>query len=150
MSFSRTCVKVPSFDALAEPPNIPGYVKAHDQVLEHCFDHYVGGHLDRNTIRQDVINQKDYVTKVCYDCAKAIRLSAVAPSPSDSFSVQSSLASVEAAGPGNSWALFEVHLHNIVTPWCTNEMDAQWLGRLAAVDVYTSECCDQGRVFEKR
>ena len=124
------------FDALGESQNIPGYIKAHQQILEYDFVHYVGGHLDRTGTRQDVLTQQEYVTNLYDNCAEAIRLSAAPPNASNPLSVPNSLASVMAANPGNSWATFEVYVHDLVASHCANKTTAQWLGRLGGADVY--------------
>ena len=125
------------FESLAESQNIPGFIKAHEQTLEYQFDHFVGGHLDRTGTRQDVLNQHEYITQLYNNCAEAIRLSGEPPSASNPLSFQTALAPVEAADPGNPWALFGVYLHDLTASWCANKTTASWLGRLAAVDVYT-------------
>ena len=124
------------FDALAESQNIPGFIKAHDQILEYDFEYYIGGHLHRVGTRQDVVNQRSYVTDLYNNCAEAIRLSGAPPNASNPLSVQTSLAAVQAADPGNIWALFEVYTHDVVAGWCANKTNAEWLGKLAGVDVY--------------
>ena len=124
------------FDNLGASQNIPGFIKAHDQILQYDFDYFVGGHLDRSGTRQDVLNQQEYVTQLYDNCAEGIRLSAAPPNASNPLSVQTALAAVEAADPGNTWALFDVYLHDLVGNWCANKTNAPWLGRLAGVDVY--------------
>jgi glyoxylase-like metal-dependent hydrolase (beta-lactamase superfamily II) len=124
------------FDYLAESQNIPGFIIAHDQILEYQFDHYVGGHLNRAGTRRDVLNQQEYVTDLYNSCAEAIRLSGEPPSASNPLSAQIALAPVEAANPGNSWAIFEVYLHDDLASYCANKTISKWLGRLAGADVY--------------
>ncbi|KAL9602763.1 MAG: hypothetical protein Q9219_001606 [cf. Caloplaca sp. 3 TL-2023] len=125
------------FDRLAESQNIPGWIQAHDLILEYRFDYYVGGHLNRVGTRQDVINQRDYITQLFDTCAEGIRLSAAPPNASNPLSVQETLSAVQEANPGNSWALFQVYLQNVVGSWCANKTTETWLGRLAGVDVFS-------------
>lgn len=124
------------FDALGESQNIPGFIKAHDQILEYHFDHFVGGHLNRAGTRQDVLNQQAYVRQLYNNCAEAIRLSGAPPNASNPLSIKTALAPVESADPGNSWALFEEYIEDLVASYCANKTTAQWLGRLAGADVY--------------
>ncbi|KAL8789933.1 MAG: hypothetical protein Q9195_006594 [Heterodermia aff. obscurata] len=124
------------FDALAESQNIPGFIKAHDQILEYDFRYYIGGHLTRVGTRQDVVNQRAYMMDLYNNCAEAIRLSGSPPNASNPLSVQTSLAAVQAADPGNSWATFEVYIYDVVGAWCANKTNAVWLGKLAGADVY--------------
>ncbi|KAI4167371.1 MAG: hypothetical protein LQ343_007270 [Gyalolechia ehrenbergii] len=125
------------FDALAVSQNIPGWIQAHDQLLEYEFDHYVGGHLNKAGTRQDILIQREYVTQLFDNCAEAIRLSAAPPNASNPLSVQTALGPVQAANAGNPWATFEVFLHDLTADWCANKTTAAWLGRLAGVDVFT-------------
>lgn len=124
------------FEALGESQNIPGYIKAHDQLLEYDFDHYLGGHLNRAGTREDVVIQKAYMTDLYNNCAEAIRLSAEPPSASNPLSAQTALIAVGQANPGNSWAMFDHYLSDVTAEWCANKTQSQWLGKLAAVDVY--------------
>lgn len=126
------------FDALAVSQNIPGFIKAHEQILEYQFDHYVGGHLDRAGTREDVLLQQEYITQLYNNCAEALRLSAAPPNASNPLSVPTALLPVEAANPGNQWAVFEEYLEGLTASWCANKTTASWLGRLAGADVYAS------------
>jgi glyoxylase-like metal-dependent hydrolase (beta-lactamase superfamily II) len=47
------------FSELAESTNIPGWIKAHDQILGFDFNHYIGGHLGRSGTRADVLKQQE-------------------------------------------------------------------------------------------
>ena len=124
------------YDQLGESQNIPGFIRAHGEILEYDFEHYVGGHLDRTGTRQDVLNQQDYDHDLFGYCAEAIRLSAAPPNTSNPLLVQTALAPVEAANPEILWATFEVYFHDLIATWCANKTDTKWLGRLGGVDVY--------------
>ncbi|KAL6716513.1 hypothetical protein ACLMJK_006080 [Lecanora helva] len=124
------------FDQLGESQNIPGFIKAHDQILDYDFDHYIGGHLNRAGTRQDVLNQRDYVHQLYNNCAETINLSAAPPNASNPLSIQTSLASIMASDPGNQWALFDVYVEDVVAAYCANKMKEVWLGRLGGLDVY--------------
>ncbi|KAL8951869.1 MAG: hypothetical protein Q9222_002175 [Ikaeria aurantiellina] len=124
------------FTALAVSQNIPGYIQAHDQILEYDFDRYVGGHLNGAGTRQDVLVQQEYITQLFDNCAEAIRLSAAPPNASNPLSYQPLLAPVQAANPGNLWASFSVY-DDAVAGWCGNKTTTAWLDRLAGADVYT-------------
>ena len=124
------------FDNLGEAQNVPGFIKAHEQVLEYDFDYFMGGHLDRTGTREDVLIQQDYVTQLYDNCAEGIRLSAAPPNATNPLSVQTALTAVEEVNPGNSWAIFEVYLHDVVGEWCANKTNAAFQGRLAGLDVF--------------
>ena len=102
------------YDSLAESQNIPGYIKAHDQILAYDFTHYLGGHLNRAGTREDVQIQKEYVTDLYNNCAEAILLSASPPNATNPLSAQTALGPVIAANPGNSWAEFNYYSHNLI------------------------------------
>ena len=121
---------------LGESQNIPGYVKAHDQMLEYDFDHFLGGHLDRSGTRDDVLTAREYITDLYNNAVEAILMSAQPPSGSNPLSLQTALTAVEAANPGNSWAQFDFYIDDLMADWCANKTNEKWLGRLAGADVY--------------
>lgn len=126
------------FAYLGESQNIPGYIKAHDQILAYDFNHYIGGHLGRSGVRADVITQKEYVHDLYNNCAEAIALSASPPNATNSISIFTLLPPIIAKNPGNSWAEFKVYL-NIVAAYCANTTNEKWVGRLGAADVFGFE-----------
>ncbi|CAM1504936.1 Fc.00g025270.m01.CDS01 [Cosmosporella sp. VM-42] len=125
------------FNALGESQNIPGYLKAHDQILEYDFDYYLGGHLNRFGTRQDVSIAKQYIDDLASNCLQAIQLSAMPPNETNPLSAQTALTAIGQANPGNSWAVFDYYLNNLLADWCTNKTVETWLGKLAGADVYT-------------
>ena len=124
------------FDYLGESQNIPGYIAAHDQVLAYDFDTLISGHINRFGTREDVTVQKEYMTDLRDNCAEAIRLSALPPNATNPLSVYASLTGIEAANPGNSWALFNYYIDELLVDWADNKTTSKWLGRLAGADVY--------------
>jgi glyoxylase-like metal-dependent hydrolase (beta-lactamase superfamily II) len=124
------------FNALGESQNIPGYIKAHEQVLSYDFDYLVAGHLNRIGSREDVLVQKGYMTDLFDNCLEAIRLSGAPPNASDPLSIQTALPPVEAANSGNSRALFDAYIDDQIALWCADKTTGKWLGRLAGADVY--------------
>ena len=63
---------VPFVDlALAE--DVPGFVAAHDQILEYDFDTFIGGHLTRLGTREDVETAKAYIMDVKANAAAALQ-----------------------------------------------------------------------------
>ncbi|KAL8870776.1 MAG: hypothetical protein Q9174_003255 [Haloplaca sp. 1 TL-2023] len=130
------------YDSLGESQNIPGFIKAHDQILEYDFDHYIGGHLNRVGTRRDVVIQQEYITQLYDNCKTAILLSAARPNASNPLSIQTSLVPIETSDPGNSWATFNTYAHQVMGEWCANKTTAAWLGRLAGADVYGQSHAD--------
>ena len=124
------------FDALGESQNIPGYIAAHDLLLGYDFTHYIGGHLDRSGTRDDVLIAQSYLKDLYNNCAEAIRLSGAPPNATNPLSVQTAFPPIQAVNPGNSWALFEFYVHDLVAGYCADRTTKKWLGRLAGADVY--------------
>ena len=111
---------------------VPGYVKAHEQILAYDLKHYVGGHLDRSGTREDVLQSQAYVTDLFDAVVQAMQFAA---DPNSTLYAPDLFAKFEKVAPGNSWfatkstyALLTEHANNV-----TNE---KWLGKLAGVDVY--------------
>ncbi|KAG0645315.1 hypothetical protein D0Z07_8836 [Hyphodiscus hymeniophilus] len=126
------------FAYLGEAQSVPGYIRAHDQILAYHFDHYVGGHLTRSGTRQDVMIQKEYVEDLRANCADALILSGSPPNSTNPVSAYSMIPPILAIDPGNSWAEFKLYLFNIAT-YCADVTNKKWLGRLGAADVYGFE-----------
>ncbi|KAK5139178.1 hypothetical protein LTR04_003810, partial [Oleoguttula sp. CCFEE 6159] len=126
------------FAYLGEAQNVPGFIKAHDQILSYDFDHYIGGHLDRSGVRDDVEIQREYVQDLRANCAEAILLSASAPNATNPISAYTILPAVSAVDPGNYWATFKTYLAD-VSNYCANVTNEKWLGRLDGADVYGYE-----------
>lgn len=125
------------FDKLGESQSIPGYIKAHEQILEYDFDHYIGGHLNRVGVRQDVVLQQEYVNDLYNNCLEAILLSGGSANNTNPISVQTALSGVSEANPGNFWAQFDYYGNIVVSEWCANKTEEKWLGVLGGADVYT-------------
>ena len=129
------------FHRLGEAQDVPDFIKAHDQILDYEFDHYIGGHLDRAGTRRDVLVQQEYVKDLFANCKHVIVLSAQPPSASNPISARSILLGVEKANPGNSWAYFNTYF-DTVTTYCANLTNEKWLGRLGGADVYGFDNAD--------
>jgi glyoxylase-like metal-dependent hydrolase (beta-lactamase superfamily II) len=123
------------FTELAVSTNIPGWIAAHDQLLEYDFKHYVGGHLARSGNRTDVEVQKEYVSDLFANCKKTIELSATDDPVVGAAAV---LGVVSKLNPGNSWANFKAYL-DVTAEYCANLTNAKWVGRLGAADVFGFE-----------
>ena len=126
------------FAYLNEAQNVPGFVKAFDQILDYDFNHYIGGHLDRSGTRADVLLGQEYLADLFNNCKNALILSGYPPNSTNPISAEAIEPPVEAANPGNSWALFKVYL-DTVTDYCNNKTNEKWLGRLAGVDSFGFE-----------
>ncbi|KAH8799482.1 beta-lactamase-like protein [Xylogone sp. PMI_703] len=126
------------FAYLGEAQNVPGYIKAHDDILGYDFEHFVGGHLTRSGTRQDVITQKEYVEDLRNNCAQALALSGSPSNKTNPVSAETLIPEAYAADPGNPWATFKIYLDE-VTNYCANVTNEKWLGRLGGADVYGYE-----------
>lgn len=123
------------FTYLGVSTNIPGWIAAHDQILEYQFEHYLGGHLGRAGNRTDVELQKEYVLDLFDNCKKTIELSATDNPVVGAAGLQ---ASVLKLNPDNTWAAFKVFLDS-TAEYCANVTNQKWLGKLGAADVFGFE-----------
>jgi glyoxylase-like metal-dependent hydrolase (beta-lactamase superfamily II) len=123
------------FAYLGEAQNVPGYIKAHAQILSYDFDHFVGGHLTRSGTRTDVMMQKEYVDDLRTNCVEAIVLSASSPNATNSLSASTLIPAINATDPGNPWAIFKIYQDNLAN-YCAAVTNEKWLNRLGGADVY--------------
>lgn len=120
------------FDRLGEVKNVPGFIKAHDQILEYDFEHFVGGHLSRSGDRTDVEIQKEYVLDLFNNCVDVINLTGTDDPVLGGANI---LGPVFAVNPGNSWAAFSVYLE-VTAGVCADKTNEKWVTRLAGSDVF--------------
>ena len=125
------------FDQLGEAQNIPGFIKAHDQILEYDFDYYLGGHINRFGTRQDVLIQQEYISDLYNNCVEAIRLSNESAEGNNTLSVRTALSAIEQANPSNYWAIFDYYINTLLADWVANKTEDKWVGVLGGADVYT-------------
>jgi glyoxylase-like metal-dependent hydrolase (beta-lactamase superfamily II) len=126
------------FAFLGEAEFVPGFIIAHDQILEYDFDHFVGGHVTRAGNRTDVLVQREYVTDLKANCANAIALSALPLNTTNTISIEALEPAVYTANPNNSAALFKIYLDDVAA-YCNNVTLQKWQGRLPAADVWGPE-----------
>lgn len=120
------------FAKLGLVKNVPGFIRAHDQILSYDFTHFVGGHLERSGDRKDVETQREYVHDLYDNCAATIRLSATEdPTVGGGKILGGSLAK----NPGNTWAAFRTYL-DVTSEYCAKKTNEKWGKRLAAADVF--------------
>ncbi|EON63415.1 hypothetical protein W97_02642 [Coniosporium apollinis CBS 100218] len=123
------------FAYLAQSQNIPGWILAHDQILEYDFDYYVGGHLTRYGVRADVETQKEYVLDLKNNCEQALILSTLPPNATNPISAFVIVPAVFETNPGNVWASFREY-EDAVARYCEMVTNQKWLTRLGGADVY--------------
>jgi hypothetical protein len=111
--------------------NMYAYLGMFDQLLAYDFDVLIPGHLTSLGTREDVEATKEYAMDV-YKTVRRVH---------DSTD-QMKVASVAAAKYGweNKFAIFRTILDGI-TDRCSAEVEARWINRLAAVDIYTYSHC---------
>ncbi|MCJ1242960.1 hypothetical protein MMC30_000156 [Trapelia coarctata] len=126
------------FAYLGEAQTVPGFIKAHDQILQYNFKHYIGGHLNRVGTREDVKIQREYVNDLYNNCAQAIALSASPPNSTNPISAFTLFPPIQASNPGNAWAEFKVYT-NAVVNYCVNATNQKWLTRLGGADAFGFE-----------
>ncbi|KAL6702186.1 Metallo-hydrolase/oxidoreductase [Trichoderma pleuroticola] len=129
------------FANLAEAQNVGMFVKAHDLILKYDFKYYIGGHVNRLGDRKDVLIQQEYVQDVYNNARTAILLSNSPPNATNPLSINTLLGPIQAANPNNAWASFAGYV-DALTEYCANVTTQKWLGKLGAVDVYTSSHCE--------
>ncbi len=115
------------FPDLAIAEDVPGFVAAHDTMLEYDFTTFVGGHLTRLGSREDVEMARDYVLDVQANAGQALQ------------TVDFNAIAVE-VGYENPWALFDVYL-SAVAQACADATIPEWEDRLGGADVFTHSHC---------
>jgi hypothetical protein len=85
------------FKNLAGAEKIPGFIKAHDEILSFEFDTFIGGHLGRLGTREDVKIAREYISDVQTNAAAALK-------KVDLFAIANQ------TGYENKWLLFDTYL----------------------------------------
>ena len=115
------------FKDLAMAQDVPEFLAAHDKVLEYDFDTFVGGHLTRLGIPEDVEIQKEYFQDIQASASKANQ--------------EISFMSIgQEVGFSNPWLVFQIYADS-VTQQCTDEVVPKWIGRLGGADLFTYDHC---------
>ena len=113
------------FKELAISQDIPGWIGAHDQILEYPFRTLVSGHLGRLGARADVETQRDYIADLRANAEQAIAGVDFMPIAQE-------------VGFGNIWVLFDAYLDALIAA-TTEPTLAAWRGKLGGVDVFTAD-----------
>jgi len=111
------------FKYLALAEDIPGFIKAHDEVLSFDFDVFIGGHLTRLGTRKDVEIQREYIHDIRANAMKALQTV-------DFFAI------AQETGFENQWNLFDTYL-NAVAQKCADLTLLKWKDRLGGADIWT-------------
>ncbi|PCI28154.1 MAG: MBL fold metallo-hydrolase [SAR324 cluster bacterium] len=117
------------FKWLAVAETVPAFVAAHDWILSYEFETLISGHVGRLGTRKDVEVQKEYILDIQTNAAKAMQIvdfNAIA----------------KKVGYSNIWLLFDTYL-NAVDRKCAEMTEKKWIGKLAAVDVFTLSHCEK-------
>jgi len=117
------------FKWLAVAEDVPAFVDAHDWVLSYDFETLISGHLGRLGSREDVETQKEYILDTQANAAMALQ------------TVDFNAIAAE-IGFSNPWLLFDTYL-DAVGEECARLTEEEWVGKLAAVDVFTKGHCDK-------
>jgi hypothetical protein len=116
------------FSSLAMCSDLRGFLRGHDEVLSYDFDHLVSGHLTRLGKREDVVLQKEYFNDLQVAGRKFL---------GERFGGEVNFVQIGMElGFENAWAVFDAYL-NTVAQKTADEVLPKWLGKLAAVDVFT-------------
>jgi glyoxylase-like metal-dependent hydrolase (beta-lactamase superfamily II) len=111
------------FSNLALSANVPGFIKAHEQVLDYDFETLVGGHVTRPGKPDDVRVQLEYMTDLRVTAEAAL----------SSVDLETTLAAVDGE---NVWAVFRAYL-DAVAAQTADELVPRWQDRLGGADVFT-------------
>jgi glyoxylase-like metal-dependent hydrolase (beta-lactamase superfamily II)/sugar lactone lactonase YvrE len=114
---------------LAVSESVPGYLAAHDQILEYDFDTYVGGHLGRYGTREDVETQKAYIEDIQANALTALQTT--------DFNAIASETGFE-----NPWLLFGTYL-DAAAQACADLTVEEWGGVLGGADLFSKGHCDR-------
>lgn len=117
---------VPFMD-LAVSEDVPGYVKAHDEILSYDFDKLVSGHFGRLATRKDVETQKAYLQDVAANSVTALK-------------TVDFMAIAKETGFDNLAVLFDTYL-TALNRKCADLTEEKWVGKLGAADVWTESHC---------
>ncbi len=115
------------FADLALAEDVPGFVAAHDTMLDYDFTTFVGGHLTRLGTREDVETAREFVLDVQANAAEALQ------------TVDFGAIATE-VGFENPWALFDAYL-GAVAQACADATIPAWQDRLGGADVFTYGHC---------
>jgi glyoxylase-like metal-dependent hydrolase (beta-lactamase superfamily II) len=123
------------FSSLAMASEMRGFLRGHDVVLGYEFDTFVPGHLSRLGTREDAEVQKQYFQDLV-DAAMN-HLDDQSPARSKPGAEVSFMSAAEQSGGfENAWLVFDTYL-NAVTDKVVEAVLPKWVGKLAAVDVFT-------------
>ncbi len=117
------------FKDLAVSEDVPGYLAAHDQILEYDFDVYIGGHLGRYGTREDVETQREYFTDIVTNALTSLQTVDFAAIAAET-------------GYANPWLLFNTYL-DAVAQSCADLTIEKWVDVLAGVDLNSIGHCDR-------
>lgn len=115
------------FTQLGYAEDVPGYIQAHDDILAYDFDLLIAGHLNRPGRRQDVETQKAYIGD--------LQANALAALQGVNF-----YDAANRVGYENTWLLVDTYFADLVKS-CTEQTEAQWVGKLAGADIWTDDNC---------
>lgn len=114
-------------EVLPDASKVHGGGLAKRAVLGYEFDTLVAGHLTRLGMREDVEVQRDYIRDVRTACESALRSINWMDVAND-------------VGWDNLWVVFDAYLDRLAEA-AAAEVTPKWLGKLAAVDVFTEDHC---------
>jgi len=100
------------FKNLAGAENIPGFIKAHDEILSFEFDTFIGGHLGRLGTREDVKIAREYISDVQTNAAAALK-------KVDLFAIANQ------TGYENKWLPFDTYLDTVANE-CEDLILKKW------------------------
>jgi glyoxylase-like metal-dependent hydrolase (beta-lactamase superfamily II) len=111
------------YPRLAVSQDIPGFIDAHDRLLEFDFDVFVGGHLTRYGNRRDVEIAIEYLGDLRENTADALRSTDL-------------VAIAGQVGFENPWLLIDRYTQAVASKSTQTTLE-KWSGRLGGAEVFT-------------
>ncbi|MEV0219790.1 MBL fold metallo-hydrolase [Streptomyces sp. NPDC050704] len=112
------------FQGFALSQEIPNWIKAHREITDYSWSHFLGGHVGRPGTREDAELLIEYVDDLLMHVKSAI----MNVDPAPYFT--------KYGGSGNPWAMMK-HYWNEVARQAAEPVVAKYTGKLAAADVTT-------------
>ena len=115
------------YKSLGLPKDVPGYIAAHDRMLEYDFAHFVSGHNGRLGTRDDVEVAREHVHDLRAATARAL----------DEVSLFDVAREV---GFADGYRLMDAY-HDRVCELAAGEVIERWRDRLGGVETFTRDNC---------
>ncbi|MEH2360878.1 MBL fold metallo-hydrolase [Nostoc sp.] len=107
--------------------DVPGYIEAHDHALSYNFNIFIGGHVNRLGVREDVVVSREFILD--------LKAAALQARQQVNFSEVS-----QGVRSEDRWMHFEIYFNAIIEN-CTNIMMPKWKSRLGGAEAFMHHNC---------